>query len=194
MKTQSNYSNYNPVRNKIFSSLLLVLVGILLLGCGSTKIKYIQHYASNKLKLTNNSVITAPQGKQFMLYLVNCIDNSKRNEGFFFTSDRLREGDYQEGPVEEVLILNKIVGTGAIETNLGQVVFLVPVFDNKAFYNLNYASYGSEKVFLINQTTTGPIAGPSYISIDMIDLNNASMAYSPFIGNDYCADKGSYHN
>jgi len=129
-----------------------------------------------------------------MLYLVNCIDNSKRNEGFFFTSDRLREGDYQEGPVEEVLILNKIVGTGAIETNLGQVVFLVPVFDNKAFYNLNYASYGSEKVFLINQTTSGPIAGPSYISIDMIDLNNASMAYSPFIGDDYCADKGSYHN
>lgn len=193
MKTQSNSSNYNPVRNKIFSSLLLVLVGILLLGCGSTRVKYIQHYASKKLKLTNNTVLTAPTGKHYMLYLVNCIDNSKRKEGFYFTADRLRENN-QASRVTEVPLIAKIVSAGATETNIGQVVMVVDGPPDAYFFNLNYASFGSEKVFMINQTTSGDVYGPAYFIVDMIDLGDSATTYSPFLNENYCADKGSYHN
>ena len=71
-------------------------------GCGAsiTKVKYIQHTASTQLRLPDNTVVSAPAGKHFMLYLINCIDNSTRDEGFFFTVERLRDSDGQDTVIE----------------------------------------------------------------------------------------------
>ncbi len=194
MHTRNNSFRFTLMPPNFLSCCMILLLGVALVGCGSTRVKYIQHQASKKLKLTDNTVLTAPSGKHYMLYLVNCIDNSKRNEGFFFTANRLRGGDGEDARVTEVPLITKLVGTGAIETELGQVVFEVTGPVEAAFYNLNYASFGSEKVFMINQTTSGPTIGPAYWLVDMIDLNDSATEASPYIGDDYCTDKGSYHN
>jgi len=191
MNSLINSLNLQPTKNRFLSCCLILLLGLTFAGCGSTKIKYIQHKASTKLKLADNTILTAPSGKHYMLYLVNCIDNSKRNEGFYFTADRLLEnGQYR---VNDVSLISKLVGTGDVETNIGQVVFEVSGAPEPYFYNLNYASFGSEKVFMMNQTTSGSVYGPAYFIVDMIDLNDSSNNSSPFLGDNLCANKGSYH-
>lgn len=174
---------------------LLVVAGIslVLVGCaGTTKIKYIQHQASSQLKLANGTVITAPSGQHFMLYLVNCIDNSTRDEGFFFTSQRIRDYQNQYSVVSDLPQLAKIVSAGDTATDIGQLVFVLPGPPEKYLSNLFYDSHESESVLMINQTTSGPDFGASYIIVDQIDLVNATQ--TPFLDqSNLCADKGSFH-
>ncbi|KAA3620525.1 MAG: hypothetical protein DWP94_12545 [Flavobacterium sp.] len=195
METPKNSFHFKLSQNKLLSCCLILLMGMALVSCGSfTKVKYIQHQASTKLKLADNTVLTAPSGSHYMLYLVNCIDNSKRNEGFFFTANRLRNESGQDVRVVDVPLITKLVATGGTETDIGQVVFEVSGPPEAVFCNLNYASFGSEKVLMVNQTTSGPIYGPSIGFVDMIELSSSSSQYSPFIKENYCADKGTYHN
>lgn len=192
MKTFNRHFKAELFRINIFFLLLLALLFIVCSGCSTTKIKYIQDRASTKLKLLDNTTLTAPSGKHYMLYLVNCIDNSKRNEGFFFTTNRLIDDEGQDTKVYDVPTIVKLVGTGQTETSIGQVVFEVPGPPDNAFSYLNYASYGTESVLMINQTVSGPNFGPAIFIVDLIDLSQATS--SPYLSSDLCANKGSYHN
>ena len=156
-----------------------------------TKIKYIQHHSSTKLKLGDGSVVTAPSGRHFMLYLVNCIDNSTREEAFFFTSDRLRDSNNQNTWVSSVPKIFKLVGAGDTATKIGQVVLELSGPPEKVFENMLYAAQEGESVLMVNQTILGPEFGPAVFLVDQIDLVSATK--SPFVESNLCADTGSFH-
>lgn len=181
----------NPILRPLKKGALLILLSAFLVSCGATKVKYIQHMSSTKLKLADNTVLTAPPGKHYMLYLVNCIDNTKGKDGFFFTSNKLTDANGQDAKEYEVPTVTKLVAKGTSETKIGQVVFLLPGSPAKNIFNLNYNSSGSEKVLMVNQTPHDEDEA-FFFYVDEIKLPEAKN--SPFIGDNPCADKGSYHN
>ena len=173
----------------------VTVTAILLASCSSmscsssTKIKYIQHSASTKVKLADGLIVTAPSGMHFMLYLINCIDNSTRDESIFFTTNKLKDFNNQETVVDPTI--TKLVAAGGTATKIGQVLLKLPGPPEDAFENLLYASEGTESVLMVNQTPLGAQFGPAFFIVDQIDLVNATS--SPFVASDPCADQGTYH-
>ena len=170
---------------------------LLLTGCGTgiTKIKYIQDRASTQLRLPDDTIVNAAPGHHFTLYLINCIDNSTRDEAFFFTVDRLRDFNNQNSLVDGTIVppIYTLVATGDTEEFLGQVVMELPGAPEDAFENLYYASHGSESVLMVNQLPLGEKYGPALLFPTYIDLANDTS--SPFIDDENpCANEGSYHN
>lgn len=191
MKTNTVQSQ----RTNLFRSNLPVwkflIMFFILSSCSSTKIKYIQHGAAHKLRIAPNEVITAPPNHHYMLYLINCIDNTKGKDGIFFTSNKLRDASGQDTKEYQVQTITRLVPKGDIETLIGAVVFIIPGPIERVFSNLTYASDSGESVLLVNQTTTDS-QGASFFGYtnDIIDL---TQNISPVI-NDPCDDKGkTYH-
>jgi len=172
----------------------VILTVFFLTGCknnGITQIKYIQHQTSTKLKIGNSPTLTAPSGQHYMLYLINCIDNSSVNDGFYFTSTRLRNLNNQDTQLAAVPQLSTIVGAGQTKENIGQVVMLNPGPPDKVIENMSYASHGTESVLMVNQTPPGVEFGPSFFWVDEIELNSSSAQSSPFVKDNPCASSGS---
>ncbi len=181
----------NKTLTVLSAAMILGLTGC---GAGITKIKYIQHTSSTQLRLADNSVVSAPPGKHFMLYLISCVDNSTRDEGFFFTVERIRDNENQFSLVDSSYVarFTKLVGTGQTETGLGQVVLELSGPPQDVFENLNYAAHGSESVLMVNQTPMGQQFGPAFFLSSEIDL--ASSTTSPFLSeSNLCQNSGSYH-
>jgi len=112
--------------------LLLLISTLLVVGCSSTtEVKYVYHWAGHTLRLPDGTIIAAPENKHYGVFLINCIDNADRDEGFFFTSVKLRDEDgnaTQNNPVTDLYVglITKLVGAGKIERKVGKVVFLLP--------------------------------------------------------------------
>jgi hypothetical protein len=81
---------------------ILTLVCVVVLGAcngpaggGVTQVKYIYDRAASSVLLPDDTVITAPAGKHYGLFFINCVDNSSRTSGFWFVGDRLRDNNNQ---------------------------------------------------------------------------------------------------
>lgn len=181
--------------------LFTIMIAISLCGCANdhavTKIKYVQYMTGTKLRLADNSVVSAPPGFYYMLYIVNCIDNSTRDDGFVFNTTKIKnfQNEYTTIDTSVIPSIFKIVGAGETETGLGQVVVVLPGPARKVLVNLNYASYETESVLMVNQTPTY-IQKPNddiYASIIAVgEIKVASATSAPAVKeSNLCTDKGT---
>lgn len=181
-------------------STAVVLIAGMLTACGSgiTEIKYVYHKVGNQIvRPADQEVLTAPVGKHYAVFLINCIDNASRDDSFGFKTTRLRAhaGNSQITPLSgQFPPYQETVAAGAIskgvqQNALAKTVFLLdgdpaPAIINNLFYD----TQGDESVLMVNQTVYGPLVstgGP---------IDYSSISGSPFFKNtDLCADSGSYH-
>lgn len=178
----------------------LVLVAALLTACGGgiTKIKYVYHQAGDQIiRPSDQEVLTAPAGKHYAVFLVNCIDNSSRGDAFGFSTTRLRAepGNSQLTPLsgqfppyQENIPAGEI-RKGAQQNALAKAVFLLDGEPTGGVINyLNHDTQGDDSVLMVNQTVYGPLVSTG------APINYSSITGSPFFKNtDLCADSGSYH-
>lgn len=184
----------------VVRSVVVVLIGIVLAACGSgiTQIKYVYHQVGNQIvRPDDQQVLTAPAGKYYAVFLINCIDNADRDDAFNFTTTRLRSHSSnsqttplsgQFPPYQESVAAGAI-SKGAQPKALAKVVFLLDGDPTPAIIeNLYYNTQGDESVLMVNQTVYGPLVstgGP---------IDYSGISGSPFFKNtDLCADSGSYH-
>jgi hypothetical protein len=160
---------------------LLLLISVLLaVGCNSTtQVKYVHHWAGWKLALPDGTVLTAPANKYYAVFFINCIDNSAREEGFFFTSAKLRDEDgnaTQDNPVTDqyVGLTTKLVGAGKIEKKIGKVVFLLPGSPQSLTqYYLSYASDEFDSVLMVSQTVAPLISTNPNNAQNIAEMNSS---------------------
>lgn len=181
-------------------STAVVLIAALLTACGSgiTEIKYVYHKAGSQIiRPGDQAVLTAPAGKHYAVFLVNCIDNASRDDSFAFKTTRLRAHasnsqvtplSGQFPPYQETVAAGAI-SKGVQQNALAKTVFLLdgdpaPAIINNLFYD----TQGDESVLMINQTVYGPLVSTEW------PIDYSSISGSPFFKNtDLCANSGSYH-
>lgn len=178
----------------------LVLLVSLLTACGGgiTKIKYVYHQAGSQIiRPSDQEVLSAPAGKHYAVFLVNCIDNSSRDDTFGFSTTRLcaHSSNSQVTPLSgQFPPYQEAVAGGAIEKGvqknaLAKAVFLLDG-DPAAgvINNLYYDTQGDDSVLMVNQTVYGPLFSTG------APINYGSISGSPFFkSTDLCADSGSFH-
>jgi hypothetical protein len=178
----------------------VVLLAAMLTACGGgiTKIKYVYHQAGSKIiRPSDQAVLTAPSGKHYAVFLINCIDNSTRDDAFGFSTTRLRAhaSNTQVTPLSgqfppyQVAVAAGGVEKGVQQNALAKAVFLLDGEPAAGVINdLFHDTQGDDSVLMVNQTVYGPLVstgGP---------INYSQISGSPFFDQtDLCADSGSYH-